>query len=342
MTPSETDTSARIALFTMHDATPWLRQTPRGGGEWGRWRYGFNTGANDAHWLVVYDELRSSIRTTVPKARRIIVISEPSDFKTYRPGFLNQFGIMLSPMPTPGFAGVQIQTDVGLPWSFGLDTLSPTRPFPCRFDLDALAALPRGEKIHALSAVVSMKTQLRKHRLRVEFTEALAERLGDRFIRFGQGWKPIGDKADAILPYTHHLAIENNDEDNFFTEKLTDAYLGWSMPIYSGCGNIESYFPADSLRRFDIYATDALDRVVAAVNAPVTETDWAAIGEARAAVLERSNIFARLSDVIEGFGPVDAAPVDEVLHESVHFAPLGKRLKTAWKRLRPRKRKPRS
>ena len=340
MTPSNADPSSRIALFTMHDASPWLRQTPKGGGDWGRWRYSFNTGADTAQWLVVYDELRASVRTTVPKARRIIVISEPSDFKVYSPGYLNQFGVMLSPMPTPGFTGLQIQTDVGLPWSFGLDMLSPKRPFPCRYDFDALAALERGEKAHALSAVVSMKVQLRKHRVRVEFTEALAGRLGERLIRYGQGLKPIGDKADAILPYTHHLVVENNDEDNFFTEKLTDAYLGWAMPIFSGCRNIESFFSADALRRFDIYAPDAVDRVVAALDAPVTPAHWAAIGEARTAVLERYNIFARLSDIIADLPAGDAAPVDEILHESVRFAPLGKRLKTAWRRLRPRRRKP--
>jgi len=334
------DPSKRIALFTVHDASPWLRQTPKGSGDWGRWRYSFNSGADDAHWLVVYDELRASVRTTVPKARRIIVISEPSDFKIYSPRYLNQFGVMLSPMPTPGFTGIQIQTDVGLPWSFGLDMLSSQRPFPCRYDFDALAALARGEKTHALSAVVSMKTQLRKHRVRVEFTEALGGRLGDRLIRYGQGLKPIGDKADAILPYTHHLVVENNDEDNFFTEKLTDAYLGWSMPIFSGCQNIEGFFPAEALRRFDIYATDAVDRVVAALDAPVTPSQWAAIGQARVAVLERYNIFARLSDIIAGLAPIDAAPVDEILHESVHFAPLGKRLRTAWKRVRPPRRKP--
>jgi hypothetical protein len=323
-----------VAFLTVHDRVPWLRHTPGDLGRWKNCNFWINQGTMEADWLVVYDDPKAAVRTRVPKSRRVIVITEPPGIKEYRPGFLDQFGIMLSPMPVPGFRGTYLHTDVGLPWTFGLDYASTQHTVPCRYSYDQLAALTAGEKRPILSTVTSAKARLPRHRARVEFVRALAERLGDRFHHYGRGFRPVGDKAEAILPYTHHLAIENNDEDSFFTEKITDAYLGWSLPIFSGCRNIETFFPSESLIRFDLTAPDAIERVVAALDEPITERRFAAIAEARAAVLERYNIFARLTDILSGLDSGAGARVNERLKPNEHYGPLRKRMKLAWRRFR--------
>ena len=66
---------------------------------------------------------------------------------------------------------------------------------------------------------------------------------------FGRGFKEIGDKADVIGPYRYHLVLENSACPHFWTEKLADAYLGYCLPIFSGCANVVDYFPPDSLVR---------------------------------------------------------------------------------------------
>jgi hypothetical protein len=39
-----------------------------------------------------------------------------------------------------------------------------------------------------------------------------------------------------------HIAIENSQNKNFFTEKIVDAFLCKTLPIYWGCPNIGEYF----------------------------------------------------------------------------------------------------
>jgi hypothetical protein len=52
---------------------------------------------------------------------------------------------------------------------------------------------------------------------------------------------PIESKAN-IFKKTHNIAIENNSEYNYFTEKLIDCFRTFTIPIYWGCTNIEDHF----------------------------------------------------------------------------------------------------
>lgn len=306
----------RVAFSCQHDKAPFLRQTPGGSGHWGDFAFhmvpsqqlgrGYSRTAGD-DWLVIYDNPSGPIVTDLPPSRRVIVITEPPGLKSYHPEFLRQFGVLLSPFPVPGFKGQFVQTDVGLPWHIGLNFLDTAHPVPSRWTFEELEALPVGQKQHALSAVISTKGHLPRHRRRVEFVKALSERMGSQFHLFGRGFKRIDDKADAILPYSHHLVIENNTEDSFFTEKTADAYLGWAFPIFSGCKNIGDFFPADSLTCFDLDAQDAIERVVSAFSMPVDAGRLSAMAEARRRVMYEANIFARLSRILESIDSVPPA-----------------------------------
>ncbi len=323
-----------VAFMTQHDGENWMRQTPQSSGDWLGVRFVINGGEADADWLVAYDDVREMVSTDLPKSRRVLVVTEPPGLKAYRPGFINQFGVLLSPMPIPGFNGHFIQTDVGLSWWFGVDRSSDKSPFPCRFDFDQLQAMPYPEKQHKLSAVVSTNTHLPRHRKRLEFTLTLKERLGDRLELYGRGFRPIDDKADAILPYTHHLSIENNTEDNFFTEKLTDAYLGWALPLFSGCSNIAKFFPAGSLIDFDLDAPDAIESVVAALDQPIDARRLAAIGAARSAVLTEHNIFAKLTAILGAMDVPDDKRLSVPVYRYERFEPFSKRLRSRWRTIR--------
>ena len=37
-----------------------------------------------------------------------------------------------------------------------------------------------------------------------------------------------------------------------WTEKLSDPFLGWSVPVYGGCPNIHRYFPEEAVVRLDM------------------------------------------------------------------------------------------
>lgn len=48
-----------------------------------------------------------------------------------------------------------------------------------------------------------------------------------------------------------HIAIENVKRENFYTEKILDAFLTKTLPIYYGCENIGEYFNENGILTFN-------------------------------------------------------------------------------------------
>ena len=48
-----------------------------------------------------------------------------------------------------------------------------------------------------------------------------------------------------------HVAIENSKNQNYFTEKIVDAFLTKTIPIYWGCPNIDEFFNTDGIITFN-------------------------------------------------------------------------------------------
>jgi hypothetical protein len=48
-----------------------------------------------------------------------------------------------------------------------------------------------------------------------------------------------------------HLAVENSQHENFFTEKIIDAFLTKTIPVYWGCPNIEDFFDVKGMYIFE-------------------------------------------------------------------------------------------
>ncbi len=62
---------------------------------------------------------------------------------------------------------------------------------------------------------------------------------------FGSHKKIKGEvehKINALKDYQFSIAIENTNENGYFTEKLGDCILTDTTPIYMGCPNIQDYF----------------------------------------------------------------------------------------------------
>jgi hypothetical protein len=51
-----------------------------------------------------------------------------------------------------------------------------------------------------------------------------------------------GHKDICFKSSMFHLAIENSQHENFFTEKIIDAFITKTIPIYWGCLNIDKFF----------------------------------------------------------------------------------------------------
>jgi hypothetical protein len=278
-----------ISIASTHDLRAALRQSEDGLGRWGDLRFALNDPASDV--LFVCDEAPASFATFAPRARRILVVTEPPEFRAYPPRFLAQFGVILAPfdMEAPGARVIKTQT--GLMWWHGL----ALEQGGLRINslLADLRALTPAEKSARLSVVCSAKTKLPKHRARLAFIDRLRARMGERLALYGGAFAPIADKAEAITPFQYHLVLENNDLDCFWTEKLADAFLGWSLPFFSGGSGVARDFPEGALVPIDIHDPEGAARVILAhMDCGAYEERLPLIAAARARLLEEHNMFA--------------------------------------------------
>ena len=98
--------------------------------------------------------------------------------------------------------------------------------------------------IHPKSKLVSMiasnKGWLRGHQNRLEWVEKLKGKVD----LYGTGREfQLKDKEDGIKDYMFSVAIENDNSDVYFTEKLTDNFVMGTVPVYYGSKKaVEKYF----------------------------------------------------------------------------------------------------
>lgn len=59
---------------------------------------------------------------------------------------------------------------------------------------------------------------------------------------YGRGFKEIQNKEEGLEPYCFSIAIENDDTECYFTEKLLDCFLTCTVPIYWGPKKISKIF----------------------------------------------------------------------------------------------------
>ncbi|MEZ6131732.1 MAG: glycosyltransferase family 10 [Planctomycetaceae bacterium] len=253
--------------------------------------------ADESGWLVVCEPNVTAFTTRIPRSRRAICINEPSAMNDLPSGYVNQFGLLISPYRMHGYRGAWFQTHTGLPWFFGASLLSG-RLTPT-LSLRDLHDLAPPEKSNSVSVVVSRKVFHSGHRRRLRLLELLKEKLGDRLQIYGRGIREIQDKAEAIMPSALHLALENTIEPSYWTEKLSDAFLGYSLPVYSGCPDIHNWFAADSMLTVnpdDPEATCAT--IVTALDQQLYEQRLPAICKARQKVLTQETAFHVISRAI--------------------------------------------
>lgn len=94
----------------------------------------------------------------------------------------------------------------------------------------------------ALAAIIaSHHTSMPGHRLRHRVVEWSRTHRPD-LEAFGTGYRPIDDKWQGHAPFAYSVVIENSRCPGYFTEKLLDSFLCWSLPIYWGDPRIESVF----------------------------------------------------------------------------------------------------
>jgi Glycosyltransferase family 10 (fucosyltransferase) C-term len=175
----------------------------------------------------------------------------------------------------------------------------PAVPWHVNKSYDDLKSIAVPDKQKSISWITSNLTLFPGHKSRMVFLDFL--RSQDITIDlYGKGINYIEDKWDGLAPYRYSLAIENSSGPDYWTEKLADCFLSWSVPIYYGCTNLEEYFPAASFIRIDInQPEEALEIITTTLTSDNWKARLPALVEARSLILERYQFFPQMQNLVE-------------------------------------------
>ena len=96
----------------------------------------------------------------------------------------------------------------------------------------------------------------------------------------------------------YHLVLENSTQKDYWSEKLADAFLGFSFPIYYGCPNIFDYFSKDSMILIDIDNFEkSIETIKSVIEENLYEEKVDSINIARNQILNDYNIFNLMSNM---------------------------------------------
>jgi hypothetical protein len=163
---------------------------------------------------------------------------------------------------------------------------------------DSIVNHPVGRKEKDVSCISSKKSFLPGHKKRLEFVEKLKmQDLGIDF--YGHGTNPINSKWDGLYPYKFSLAIENSSLPDYWTEKISDCFMAYTIPIYYGCTNIHDYFPEGSILHIDINDVDgAVKKIKDTISGDHYEKNLNALMEARNLYIKKYHFFPSLARYI--------------------------------------------
>ncbi len=262
--------------------------TPGGSLKWGGTIFEVNPPQErPCDFWIIHGYCADIERARVAPSNTLFINGEPPAKKRFPPAFYRQFHHVVDTRADIGHPRVMVHAPcVG--WFVGMD-FSTAR---YKYGYDYLKLLPPPAKQNLVSVVCSSTAKTRGQRERLRFLEKLKKRLGTRIRHFGAGFEPVEDKMDVIAPCRFNLVLENSVSPHYWTEKLADAYLGWALPIYSGCPNLADYFPRDSFVPIDIRDEEGSIRIIERLLEAKEALPSAALAEARNLILDRYNAFA--------------------------------------------------
>jgi hypothetical protein len=274
-----------VYLDKNYDRPDIFRQTPLGSGNWEDLTITTNC-PEECDYVVVLNHPTKDIQVKCRKGGRILIIQEPP-YKSndYLTDHFPYFDLIITAYDSSYSSHIK-HAQAALPWLID-------KTFQELLDLT-----PTENKQDKASWITTTKNLYQGHEARLAFLEH-AKAKKDLIDLFGRGIHPLNDKFEGINPYKYGLAIENYSDFNYWTEKISDIYLSWSMPIYYGCKNIGDFFPERSFIKIDIFKPEeAMEIMEKAIRDKLWDKNKDAIKQARELILNEYQFFPFLSDLI--------------------------------------------
>ena len=166
-----------------------------------------------------------------------------------------------------------------------------------------LTALLPPNKPQQVSLIASGKNEFVGHRNRLHFVRQLTQtNLPINYFGFDAYKLPrLINKEDALLPYKYSIAIENTSMPHYFTEKLMDCFLCYTVPFYYGCTNINTYFDSNAYIWIDITKPTEAIQIIKQTLSDVNDYErrLPAIIDARNKVLNQYQPLSGINNLID-------------------------------------------
>lgn len=251
--------------------TRYSNQTPNKSGIWDN-----IVGVSDINQADYYIVLEG-YNGTLPQDKTIFVKREPNFIRTYKTNYKHVID--------------WDETNCGITWWVNKS-------------YDEFKAMSYPEKNKKISCVVSSKHAHRANYVRSLFNGDSPIDLygrGHNKAVYGDNYKGSLDydgkcKLRGLLDYEYSIVLENSQQTNYFTEKLADALLSWSLPLYWGCPNIIDLFPENSYLLINTNHDNPIDEINEIIKKPV---DVEALGKARDLILDEYNIWEVINKKIK-------------------------------------------
>jgi hypothetical protein len=278
----------KIKVSTDFPDWPFIRQTPRSKGVFGNSKFFINQEVKDCDFWIVNGGMERTEQTYCSRDNTIFISGEPPTIKTYNKNFLSQFEYFMT-CDRDLFHSNKIYNQQAIPWQIGR--------YINKYDYDELKSLKPTKKKKLLSAITSGKDWTSGHKKRIEFIFGLKNHFGDSMDVFGRDINEIKDKSMGILDYEYSIAIENSSYDDYWTEKLSDVFLGYSFPFYYGAPNIYDYFPENSLKVINIDDLGGSIKIIEeSIRDNIFEKNLHTIIESRKMILDEYNFFPMMDE----------------------------------------------
>jgi hypothetical protein len=283
--------TALVRLAADWDCSSILRQTPGGSGRWESIRFTIAP-VSDCDYFFMFNNRHSQpIEVRCPRQHVWCMIQEP-----YIPGLYDwiieghdAFARVFT-HHIPSADSKYVRSYPILPWGVDLS-------------YDELLESPIPNKTSGVSWIASRLSLLPGHRKRNALREFLTTQHPESVDIFGRGIRFIENKWNALAPYRYSLAIENSSNKDYWTEKVADCFLSWTLPLYDGCINLEDYFDSASFIRIDAGDHAATVRRIQELN---RSNEWErrlpAIEESRRRILNEYQFFPALCRAIGTYG----------------------------------------
>lgn len=157
-------------------------------------------------------------------------------------------------------------------------------------------------KSRMVSIISSRLSDLEGHQKRNALIELLNAEFQGEVDVFGRGRAYLDLKEHGLVPYRYSFVIENSFAKDYWSEKVSDAFLCDVVPIYLGASNLSEYFPKESYIALEKLDVESIGELLEGLSVEDYERRLPAVKLAKELILTRYNLAAAIEQLADARG----------------------------------------